>query len=107
MPSPVELILGPARSGKATRVLAAYTDALAGAGPGFAIPAGRCAGAKPGRCLLLVPTARRRRATESRLLAAQEAGVLVRPQVLTLPDLAERLLAAAGHGTARGRARAA
>ncbi|HUX16803.1 MAG TPA: 3'-5' exonuclease, partial [Phycisphaerae bacterium] len=82
MPSPVELIIGPARSGKASRVLAVYADALAGAGPG--------------RCLMLVPTARRRRETESRLLAAQESGVLVRPQVLTLPDLAERLLAAAG-----------
>ena len=82
MPSPVELILGPAGSGKASRVLAAYADALAGTGPG--------------RCLLLVPTARRRRETESRLLASQEAGVLVRPQILTLPDLAERLLTAAG-----------
>jgi len=82
MSSSVELILGPARSGKASRVLAAYADTLAGAGPG--------------RCLMLVPTARRRRETESRLLAAQESGVLVRPQILTLPDLAERLLAAAG-----------
>jgi len=96
MPSPVELIVGPAGSGKSSRVLAAYSDALAGAGPGFARAEPRCAGAKPGRCLLLVPTARRRRATESRLLASQETGVLVRPQVLTLPDLAERLLAAAG-----------
>lgn len=79
---PVELILGPARSGKATRVLAAYSGALAGAGPG--------------RCLMLVPTARRRRETESRLLAAQASGVLVQPQVFTLHEVAERLLAAAG-----------
>lgn len=82
MASPVELIVGPARSGKAARVLAAYRDALARAGPG--------------RALMLVPTALRRRATESLLLAAQPGGVLVCPQVLTLPDLAKRLLAAAG-----------
>ncbi len=82
MSSPVELIVGPARSGKAGRVLRAYADALARAGPG--------------KALMLVPTALRRRATESRLLAAQPSGVLVRPQVLTLHDLADRLLAAAG-----------
>jgi ATP-dependent helicase/nuclease subunit B len=82
MSSPVELILGPARSGKASRVLAAYAEALAGAGPG--------------RCLMLVPTARRRRESESRLLATQAAGVLIRPQVFTLHEAAERLLAAAG-----------
>jgi len=80
--SPVELIVGPARSGKGRYVLAAYRDALAEAGPR--------------RALMLVPTAIRRRATESRLLAAQAAGVLVQPQVFTLPDLADRLLTAAG-----------
>ncbi|MGB2938577.1 MAG: hypothetical protein WBD05_10355 [Phycisphaerae bacterium] len=64
MSRPVELIIGPARSGKASRILRAYLDAYAEAGPG--------------RCLMLVPTALRRRATESRLLAAQSAGVLVR-----------------------------
>ena len=42
MTAPVELIVGPARSGKAGRVLAAYEDTLAEAGPG--------------RALLLVPT---------------------------------------------------
>ena len=82
MASPVELIVGPARSGKGRYVLAAYRDALAEAGPR--------------RALMLVPTAIRRRATESRLLAAQAAGVLVQPQVFTLPDLADRLLTAAG-----------
>ncbi len=82
MPSPVELIVGPARSGKAGRVLIAYLEAYAAGGAG--------------RCLMLVPTAARRWATESRLLAAQGCGVLVRPQVLTLPDLADRLLTAAG-----------
>ena len=82
MPSPVELILGPARSGKATRVLDLYRRALADHGPG--------------RCLMLVPTAPRRRATESRLLAASERGVLVGPNVLVLAELGERLLAAAG-----------
>ncbi len=82
MPSPVELIVGPARSGKGRRVLAAYRDALAEAGPG--------------RALMLVPTALRRRATESRLLASQPSGVLVQPHVLTLPGLAKRLLTAAG-----------
>ena len=87
MSRPVELIIGPARSGKASRILRAYLDAYADAGPG--------------RCLMLVPTALRRRATESRLLAAQSAGVLVRPQVLTLPDLAERLLADAGRTVRR------
>jgi ATP-dependent helicase/DNAse subunit B len=45
---------------------------------------------------MLVPTALRRRATESRLLAAQECGVLIRPQVLQMHELADRLLAAAG-----------
>lgn len=82
MASPVELIVGPARSGKAGRVLRAYLEAYATGGPG--------------RCLMLVPTAARRRATESRLLGAQTGGVLVRPQVLTLPELADRLLTAAG-----------
>ena len=82
MSTPVELIVGPARSGKACRVLAAYLEAYARAGPG--------------RCLMLVPTAARRRQTESRLLAAQGAGVLAAPQVFTLPDLADRILTAAG-----------
>jgi superfamily I DNA/RNA helicase len=45
---------------------------------------------------MLVPTALRRRATLSRLLAAQPAGVLVQPQVFTLQELADRILAAAG-----------
>ena len=87
MSTPVELIVGPARSGKAGRVLAAYLDALAGGGPG--------------RALMLVPTGLRRRATESRLLAAQRSGVLIRPQVLTLPDLADHLLTAAGRPVRR------
>ncbi|MBE3098476.1 MAG: PD-(D/E)XK nuclease family protein [Planctomycetes bacterium] len=82
MASPVELIVGPARSGKAGYVLKAYLSALAAGGPGS--------------CLMLVPTALRRRATESRLLAAQESGVLIRPQVLQMHELADRLLAAAG-----------
>ena len=85
--SPVELIVGPARSGKASRVLEAYRAALARSGPG--------------QCLMLVPTALRRRATESRLLAAQEAGVLFRPQVLTMRELADRLLSAAGRPVRR------
>jgi ATP-dependent helicase/DNAse subunit B len=85
--SPVELIVGPARSGKAGRVLEAYRAALARSGPG--------------QCLMLVPTALRRRATESRLLAAQEAGVLFRPQVLTMRELADRLLTAAGRPVRR------
>ena len=87
MASPVELIVGPARSGKAGRVLEAYRAALARSGPG--------------QCLMLVPTALRRRATESRLLAAQEAGVLFRPQVLTMRELADRLLTAAGRPVRR------
>jgi len=82
MPSPVELILGPARSGKGGRVLDAYREALARHGPG--------------RCLMLVPTAPRRRATESRLLASSPAGVLVGPNVLVLAELGERLLESAG-----------
>jgi len=82
VPSPVELIVGPARSGKGRRVLAAYRDALAEA--------------VSGRTLMLVPTAIRQRQTESRLLAAQPSGVLVQPHVLTLPGLANRLLTAAG-----------
>ena len=82
MPSPVELILGPARSGKGGRVLDAYREALARHGPG--------------RCLMLVPTAPRRRATESRLLASSPDGVLVGPNVLVLAELGERLLASAG-----------
>ena len=82
MPSPVELIVGPARSGKAARVLRAYADAYAKA--------------EPGRCLMLVPTTTRRRLTESRLLAMQERGVLVSPQILTLPDLADRILTGEG-----------
>jgi len=85
--SPVELIVGPARSGKAGRVLAAYLDALARA--------------EPGRCLMLVPTALRRRATETRLLAAQPSGVLAWPQVLTIHELADRLLSAAGRPVRR------
>ena len=87
MSSPVELIVGPAQSGKGRRVLEAYLAALADAGPG--------------KTLMLVPTALRRRATESRLLAAQGSGVLVRPQVLTLPNLADRLLTAAGRPVRR------
>ena len=87
MSSPVELIVGPARSGKAGRVLAAYLDALARA--------------EPGRCLMLVPTALRRRATETRLLAAQPSGILAWPQVLTIHELADRLLAAAGRPVRR------
>ena len=87
MPSTVELIVGPARSGKGRRVLAAYLEAL-----------GR---SEPGRCLMLVPTALRRRATESRLLAAQPAGVLVAPQVLEFHELADRLLSAAGRPVRR------
>ena len=87
MPSPVELIVGPARSGKAGYVLAAYQAALAEAGPG--------------KCLMLVPTALRRRATESRLLALQESGVLIRPQILEMHELADRLLAAAGRPVRR------
>ena len=87
MPSPVELIVGPARSGKAGRVLEAYRAALDRA--------------EPGRCLMLVPTALRRRATESRLLAAQPAGVLFRPQILTIHELADRLLTAAGRPVRR------
>ena len=86
MPGNVELIVGPTRSGKAARVLRAYLDALA---------------ARPGRCLMVVPTAIRRRETESRLLAAQDSGVLMQPQVLTLHDLAEHLLAAAGRRVRR------
>jgi len=85
--SPVELIVGPARSGKAGCVLAAYIEALARA--------------EPGRCLMLVPTALRRRATETRLLAAQPSGVLAWPQVLTIHELADRLLAAAGRPVRR------
>jgi len=85
--SPVELIVGPARSGKAGYVLAAYRAALAEAGPG--------------KCLMLVPTALRRRATESRLLASQERGVLVCPQVFEMHELADRLLAAAGRPVRR------
>jgi ATP-dependent helicase/nuclease subunit B len=84
---PVELIVGPARSGKGRRVLGAYLDAL-----------GR---ADPGRCLMLVPTALRRRATESRLLAAQTSGVLMCPQVLEFHELADRLLSAAGRPVRR------
>jgi len=102
--SPVELIVGPARSGKAGYVLKAYLSALAAGGPGSrsshpgtatsrAVAGGRLA--LPG-CLMLVPTALGRRATESRLLAAQESGVLIRPQVLQMHELADRLLAAAG-----------
>ena len=87
MTAPVELIVGPARSGKAGRVLAAYEDTLAEAGPG--------------RALLLVPTGLRRSETERRLLAASASGVLIRPQVLTLPTLAERLLLAAGRTVRR------
>jgi ATP-dependent helicase/nuclease subunit B len=85
--SPVELIVGPARSGKAGRVVAAYLEALKRA--------------DPGRCLMLVPTALRRRATESRLLAAQPSGVLVAPQVLEFHELADRLLTAAGRPVRR------
>jgi ATP-dependent helicase/nuclease subunit B len=85
--TPVELIVGPARSGKAARILAAYRDALAEAGPG--------------RALMLVPTGVRRAETERRLLAASSSGVLVRPQILTLPTLAERLLLAAGRTVRR------
>ena len=83
----MELIVGPARSGKGRRVLAAYLEALARA--------------EPGRCLMLVPTALRRRATESRLLAAQPSGVLVAPQVLEFHELADRLLSAAGRPVRR------
>jgi ATP-dependent helicase/nuclease subunit B len=83
----VELIVGPARSGKAGRVIAAYLEALKRAGPGG--------------CLMLVPTALRRRATESRLLAAQPSGVLVSPQVLEFHELADRLLTAAGRPVRR------
>jgi len=87
VPSPVELIVGPARSGKAGHVLRAYQAALAESGPG--------------KCLMLVPTALRRRATESRLLASQKNGVLVRPQILEMHELADRLLAAAGRPVQR------
>jgi ATP-dependent helicase/nuclease subunit B len=87
VPSPVELIVGPARSGKAGYVLAAYQAALAEAGPG--------------KCLMLVPTALRRRATESRLLASEKSGVLVSPQILEMHELADRLLAAAGRPVRR------
>ena len=87
MATPVELIVGPARSGKAARVLAAYSDALARG--------------RPGKAVMLVPTALRRRRTERRLLEASDAGVLIQPQVLTLPDLADRLLVAAGRTVRR------
>jgi ATP-dependent helicase/nuclease subunit B len=87
VPSTVELIVGPARSGKGRRVLAAYLEALDRS--------------EPGRCLMLVPTALRRRATEGRLLAAQQAGVLMAPQVLEFHELADRLLSAAGRPVRR------
>ncbi len=87
MTTPVELIVGPARSGKAGRVLAAYRQALADAAPG--------------RALMLVPTGLRRRRTQSLLLAAAETGVLLQPNILTLPEVAERLLAAAGRTVRR------
>jgi ATP-dependent helicase/DNAse subunit B len=87
MSETVELVVGPARSGKARRVLGAYREALASA--------------EPGRCLMIVPTAVRRRATESRLLAESAGGVLVRPGVLTLDEVAERLLTDAGQPVRR------
>ena len=87
MTTPVELIVGPARSGKAARVLAAYADALRQSGPGGS--------------LMLVPTVLRRRATETRLLAALGTDAILCPQVLTLPDLADRLLRAAGRTVRR------
>jgi len=87
MSATVELIVGPARSGKARRVLEAYRQALASA--------------EPGRCLMIVPTAVRRRATEDRLLAASETGVLVLPRILTLDEVAERLLTDAGRPVRR------
>ncbi len=87
MATPVTLIVGPARSGKAAHVRRAYRNAL---DPD-----------RPGRCLLLVPTGARRRTTEDALLAAAGDGVLVRPQVLTLPELADRLLAAAARPVRR------
>lgn len=85
--TPVDLIVGPARSGKAARVLAAYRDALAAQGPGSA--------------LMLVPTALRQRRTENRLLAGSPSGVLIAPHILTLPTLANRLLDAAGRTVRR------
>jgi len=84
---PVELLVGPARSGKAARALAAYAEALREAGPGGA--------------LMLVPTALRRRTTETRLLAALGTDAILAPQVLTLPDLANRLLQSAGRTVRR------
>ena len=87
MATPVELIVGPARSGKAGRVLAACRNAADRAGPG--------------KVLMLVPTALRQRWTERRLLEASEAGVLLRPNVLTLPQLADRLLVSAGRTVRR------
>ena len=87
MPSPVELIVGPARSSKAGRILDAYRAALAEGGPG--------------KVLMLVPTALRRRATESRLLEALGTGVVFRPQIMDFRELADRLLTAAGRPVRR------
>ena len=87
MPSPVELIVGPARSGKAGRILDAYRAALAEAGPG--------------QVLMLVPTAVRRGLTESRLLEAVGTGVLFRPEIMDFRELADRLLTAAGRPVRR------
>jgi len=104
MSSTVELILGPPCTGKATWVLEAYREALRSApapGRGGGDPSEKGSGFLGGRCLMLVPNALRREATLRRLLQRCEAGVLVRPQVLTLPDLAERLLVAAGRPVRR------
>lgn len=85
--APVNLHLGPARSGKAAMMRRRYLDLAAALGPA--------------EVLFLVPTGQRRTATLEALLRDSGRTVLWQPQVWTFPRYAEDLLARLGRPARR------
>jgi ATP-dependent helicase/nuclease subunit B len=76
--SPVNILIGPARSGKAALIRRRYLD--------------RTGKHDPSRVLLLVPTAERRITTLEALVRDSGRGALLRTEVWTFPQYAEHVL---------------
>lgn len=76
--SPVNILIGPARSGKAALIRRRYLD--------------RTGEHDPSRVLLLVPTAERRMTTLEALVRDCRRGALLRTEIWTFPQYAEQLL---------------
>ncbi|HEV8068221.1 MAG TPA: PD-(D/E)XK nuclease family protein [Planctomycetaceae bacterium] len=83
----VEVLCGPAGSGKTSRLLGVFRDELRR----------QQANGTPGRAVWLTPTARSRRAIRRELLDTS-LGVCFAPNVLTFDAFAERLLQTTGPG---------